>query len=153
MLSETIGFTGTRNGMTDQQKHVVNQILHRLQPEWCVHGDCIGADTDFHQICVLLRENSPEQFKIRIRPCDITSMRAGNNDYDDEMPVKKPLVRNRDIVTDADLQIGTPSSCKEILRSGTWATLRQARKTGKPLVIVWPDGAVHWENFEKWRKL
>jgi hypothetical protein len=31
-------------------------------------------------------------------------------------------------------------------RSGTWATVRYARKTGKPVVIFWPDGTVTEEK-------
>lgn len=52
MLS--IGFTGTRHGMTPAQWHAVR----RLVEDWSSgsafdahHGDCIGADAEFHAIC------------------------------------------------------------------------------------------------------
>jgi hypothetical protein len=151
MLFRTIGFTGTRNGMTSEQRTVVEKILRRLEPEWVVHGDCIGADGNFHDIAIRLRSYSDDKYRIRLRPCDL-SARAWCEGGDDVTPVKKPLVRNGDIVADADLQIGTPSTHKEVMRSGTWATIRRARKSGTPLVIVWPDGTVSWENFENVRK-
>jgi len=151
MLFRTIGFTGTRDGMTLYQREVVEKILRRLEPDWVVHGDCIGADGNFHDICVSLRYLAVDKPKIRLRPCD-HSARAWCEGSNEIMPVKKPLDRNEDIVADADLQIGTPSTHKEVMRSGTWATIRRARKSGTPLVIVWPDGTVSWENFKNSRK-
>ena len=42
-----LGFTGTRNGMTAQQKNTVTEIVKMKNPIFVVHGDCEGADTDF----------------------------------------------------------------------------------------------------------
>lgn len=36
--------------------------------------------------------------------------------------------RNDVLVRDADILIAYPSSCQEVIRSGTWATVRRARK-------------------------
>jgi predicted Rossmann fold nucleotide-binding protein DprA/Smf involved in DNA uptake len=36
--------------------------------------------------------------------------------------------------------IATPHSYVEIGRSGTWATVRYARKAGKPIYLILPDG-------------
>jgi len=30
--------------------------------------------------------------------------------------------------------------------SGTWATIRYARKVGKPVTIIYPDGEIQEEN-------
>ena len=152
MLFRTIGFTGTRNGMTSEQRVVVEKILRRLKPEWVVHGDCIGADADFHDICIHLRPFFEDRFKIRVRPCDIESQRAFCAEFDEMCDVKQPLDRNRDIVDDALLLIGTPGTKQEELRSGTWATIRNTRKMGKLLIVIWPDGTVDWENFKNVRK-
>ncbi len=50
-----VGFTGTRKGMTEFQKTEVRRLLteymHGRDME-AHHGDCIGADTDFHNICI-----------------------------------------------------------------------------------------------------
>ena len=46
-----IGFTGTRNGMSEKQTERVREILSICREELrylCVmHGDCVGADADF----------------------------------------------------------------------------------------------------------
>lgn len=48
-----VGFTGTREGMSPEQKRVTREIISQLittSVHTAVHGDCIGADTDFHHI-------------------------------------------------------------------------------------------------------
>jgi hypothetical protein len=57
----------------------------------------------------------------------------------DEICSKKDyLDRNRDIVDNCDLLIATPKETTEVLRSGTWSTVRYAKKIGKPIVIIEP---------------
>lgn len=38
--------------------------------------------------------------------------------------------------------IATPSSKEEELRSGTWSTVRYARKLRRPVTLIYPDGSV-----------
>lgn len=45
-----IGFIGTSKGMTPYQKQRVSELLRELTPALVRHGDCVGADTEFHQI-------------------------------------------------------------------------------------------------------
>jgi hypothetical protein len=45
-----------------------------------------------------------------------------------------------DIVVESELLIATPKEVKEQLRSGTWATVRRARKVGIPIILITPDG-------------
>jgi hypothetical protein len=42
--------------------------------------------------------------------------------------------------------IAAPMSSAEILRSGTWATIRYARKAGKPVLIIWPNGELGFDG-------
>ena len=52
------------------------------------------------------------------------------------------------IVADADVMLACPPNYEEIKRgSGTWATIKFARKSGKPLAIVYPDGGFMVENW------
>jgi hypothetical protein len=51
------------------------------------------------------------------------------------------LTRNQHIVEAADLVIATPSGA-EVVRSGTWATVRYARKCEKQLIVIQPDGTL-----------
>ena len=53
------------------------------------------------------------------------------------MPEKSYLARNKDIVDQSETMIALPiDPNREILRSGTWAAVRYARKTGVPVLFV-----------------
>ena len=45
-----IGLTGTREGMTEQQKRSLIQLLAEYRPTEFHHGDCVGADAEAHTI-------------------------------------------------------------------------------------------------------
>lgn len=152
MASYIIGFTGTRNGMTDPQKAKVHEELQSILAyvkamphEYtfldarAMHGDCVGADADFHHIC------KREGMTILIRPCTYESMRARCNGIR-IAKAKDPMQRNKDIVADADILIATPPTHEEVRRSGTWATVRYMTKAQKPLIIIFPDGSVERRN-------
>lgn len=119
-----IGVTGTRRGMTAAQVSAAQDILRDLstEVEEMHHGDCIGADEQF---VAIVRSILPST-KVVCRPCEHPS--RAFTQADETMPTKKPLDRNRDIVNAADLMFGFPGAMKEELRSGTWATIRYARK-------------------------
>jgi hypothetical protein len=45
------GFTGTRNGMTPQQKEVITRLeVFTTKILEAYHGDCLGSDADFHHL-------------------------------------------------------------------------------------------------------
>jgi len=127
-----IGFTGTQEGMTQYQRNAVAEILALKKPEFGVHGDCIGADKDFHDLCVA------QGIKIEIHPPDKDIKRAFCN----ADVIKKPLpylLRNHNIVDAVDYMIATPKTSHEELRSGTWATIRYARKKNKRIIVLRPE--------------
>jgi len=126
-----VGFTGTQIGMSDHQKEQFVLKLYDLGVTEFHHGDCIGADEEAHDI---VREFFPD-VKIHIHPPKYENKRAfkvGDVMYaqDDYIP------RDRKIVDSTEFLIGAPKSNKEELRSGTWTTIRHARKTYKPLSIL-----------------
>lgn len=122
-------FTGTQRGMSDDQHRAVDRWLHRHKAEvsWYYHGGCIGADAQFHQ---LLHKHG-ELWKVTVEPSDIPAKMAtlvGSG-----FAILKPwppLKRNRHMVKVTDVLIATPFEQEEVLRSGTWATIRYARKAG-----------------------
>jgi len=137
------GMTGTRKGMTDGQRLV---FLHALSKhpklDHLVHGDCVGADADAHQVARLLDHT------VTVRPCTLTDQRAFC-EADHEHPARKPLGRNADIVNEVEVMFAFPSGYKELKRgSGTWAAIRYARKAGKLLYVIYPDGTVTVEGNE-----
>lgn len=134
-MTTTVGFTGTRNGMTPKQRESVKQLLITLNPKCAVHGDCIGADADFDAICESLGIARSS------RPCTLTNMRA-HTGAREIAPPKHPMVRNSEIVADSCHMIGCPNGFERIKKgSGTWATIGMAEKAGVPLTIVFPDGS------------
>lgn len=133
MLS--LGFTGTRDGMTDEQKDEVEKLLGQLVEADCQfhHGDCIGADYEAAQLAQCLG------YKIIGHPPSNPRSRAFF-ESDREVEPKGYLERNRDIVDIADALIATPKSIvEEIKGSGTWYTVRYARKK-IPVYLVLPTG-------------
>lgn len=117
----SIGFTGTRKGMTDAQKTAVMEYLEmffvRYGPEFR-HGVCEGSDLESAEIAVALGYQEAK-------------FPAGDD----------PLARDRVIVGEAMFMLATPSNFKNIMRgSGTWYTIRYAARMHVPGVIIWPDG-------------
>lgn len=128
-----IGFTGTQQGMTENQKEeLIRLLLSNDNSGEFHHGDCIGADEqaahEAHRIGYKICSHPP------INP---TKRAFFYYEYIRYEP-KDYLVRNCEIVDSCDLLIATPKEKEEQLRSGTWATIRYARKTGKPVEIIYP---------------
>jgi hypothetical protein len=138
-----LGFTGSRRGPTSAQAAAALRWLAD-----CItgivsihHGNCLGWDVAFS---CFVRDVCPPDgpFPREVAyPCDIPEQQDQNSWADEMRPVKPPLVRNRDIVDAADLLLACPDG-PERWRSGTWSMVRYARRIGKPVVIIWPDGRV-----------
>ena len=133
------GFTGTRSGLNEKQKEQIILLLKSNinQGYWIEvhHGDCVGADSDFHHIC----ENLSNQFdqnkiKIYIHPPSDSKLRAFCN-CDNILNPKTYLQRNKDIVNQTDILIGCPWNIQEQARSGTWSTIRYAKKSNKKVLL------------------
>jgi len=127
-----VGFTGTKDGTTTKQKEKIRDRLILIDPVEAHHGDYIGADTDFHNICLELG------IDIIIHPPINDSKRAFNKDYKLCHKPKKYLDRNRDIVDQSQIMFATPKTREEEIRSGTWFTIRYTKKKKKRLFIIYP---------------
>lgn len=135
-MTRRVGFTGTQKGMTQDQLWAVDQFLQNdLTFEWAHHGDCIGADADFHRLADL------NGLKTHGHPPLNRSKRAWCT-FDVMEEEKEYLLRNWDIVNSVDYMIACPKGFKEELRSGTWSTIRYFRGRDCPGSIVWPDGRI-----------
>ncbi len=135
-----IGFTGTQKGMTKPQAHELIEYLLELNAMNDLrefhHGDCIGADSHFHTIMVKFLKHEAYDL-IYIHPPENESKRAWC--YSKHILIPKPYIeRNHDIVDAVDILIAAPKERYEVLRSGTWATVRYARKVGKTVRIIDP---------------
>jgi hypothetical protein len=138
-----VGFTGTRAGMSDAQKGVIERFLRAWHVMAFVHGDCVGADDHADEIAVSIG------LARVLRPCTIASMRAhcekrGGHVLKVYAP-EPPLVRNEKIVLDSHILLATPHG-PESTRSGTWMTIRRARQAKRHIVIVFPSGQMRHEG-------
>jgi len=143
----TIGFTGTRMGMSREQQRVfrlsMQEYAQRYQIERFVHGGADGADEQADEIAVELgipitiRPGSDDRYLYWIEKNDgIVRAVYGT---------EKPLDRNQLIVEQVSEMFATPGHRHEILRSGTWSTIRYTRRCEKQLTIIYPDGSIEFD--------
>ena len=135
-----VGFTGTQKGMTPAQSNVIIGIMRRINLGQTIteihHGGCIGADSDFHNLCRSLKLCTPT-----VHPAsDVADRKRANLSYAIYRYAKPALERNHDIVDSVDIILAAPAEAEEIVRSGTWSTIRYARKIGKSYYIIEPSG-------------
>lgn len=135
-----VGFTGTQKGMTNLQERTTRRILSRLLVKWegkgrFHHGDCIGADAQAHQIAkdlgYIIVGHPPREYSKRAF-CE----------FDESEEPGEYLFRNTRIVVTSEILIAAPREYTERQRSGTWSTVRRARKRQKPIFLVFPDGSI-----------
>jgi hypothetical protein len=141
-----LGFTGTRKGLTPQQRAALPSVLAAL-PERVLHGGAEGADTEFHNI---LRKID-STVAIEVYPASLARQRTWVTLRAPEIQTfilhwELPLERNRLIAARCDHLLACPAEPTEQLRSGTWTTVRYARAAGKPITILNPDGSVTEER-------
>lgn len=135
---KVIGFTGTQHGMSDSQRERLKWLLATeltddpMRDVHLHHGDCIGADADADSIAWNLG------CRIVIHPPTDAKKRAFCDSGRTIILKEKPyLERNHDIVDETEYLIAAPRDpYREEMRSGTWATIRYARKMDKKVVIL-----------------
>ena len=145
-----IGFTGTRHGMTRVQLRAVEQLVADLTrgepPCWAHHGDCVGADAEFHGVVAAI---DGARIVVHPGPAYDIARQAGCAGHERREPLPH-MRRNANIVRESTVMIAAPYQETERRSGGTWATIRMARMAGKPLAIVYPSGVV---ATEWWRDL
>ncbi len=142
-----VGMTGTRDGITDDQRMVAYDFLLMNQRrvvqdlgKGCDlhHGDCIGADAQVTVMCQHLG------YGLSCHPPKNKRMRAYIEA--DRMYLEKGyLTRNRDIVNDSEILFGFPRTMHPD-KGGTWYAINYATKVDKPVVIIYPDGSIELRN-------
>jgi hypothetical protein len=140
-----VGFTGAQTGMSEKQRDRVREVLTRLRKmsenNSFRYGACVGADSQamlealhLGYTIVAFPANNVAVSKHGIIPITATVMKA-----------TPALLRNHTIVDGCDVLIAAPDGPHERLRSGTWATVRYARRRKAPIVFCWPDGRARKE--------
>ncbi len=142
-MSFIVGFTGTRQGLTDPQRHELKLLyqisdgINQTAIEEFHHGDCEGADAQAHDIF------DDGSIRVIIHPCTIRGKRAFKKPTSGYVILEfPPLERNQHIVDACDVLICCPKENTMINRSGTWSTYRCAFKASKEIWLILPDGKV-----------
>lgn len=143
-----VGFTGTQVGPKDAQLLAFRKLLGMLKPiSGLHHGDCIGWDAAAHDVFDIKGKF------IGIHP-PINPIKRANcvckNANQMVFERKDYLDRNRDIVDATDILIACPQEEEgEVMRSGTWSTVRYARKNRLPIIVVRPSGRYQHKFIDK----
>ncbi len=149
-----IGFTGTRNSLTIEQSASLEKLLTPLKYDGgrpiFHHGACKGADSYAATVAYGLN------YDVIAHPGK--SAHGGDNEWlcpialehsTEVRETKNHFARNRDIVNETDLLVACPNHLGAITKDtkgGTAYTIQYARKLGKPVFIVRPDGMVEQES-------
>jgi hypothetical protein len=143
MTATAIGFTGTQHGLTLAQEASIRNVLtfstFSREARVFHHGDCVGADDTAAGIVESLG------YRIECHPPVNPLKRAFTKSYDVTRPELPYLKRNDAIVAAATRLVAAPRAPEDHpnqRRSGTWYTVRRARKKGIEVIICWPDGTV-----------
>jgi hypothetical protein len=123
----SMGFTGTQHGMTEIQRSSFIHVITELKPSDFHHGDCTGSDAEAHDLVRMYLKDC----SIHIWPPIDPKARAFKKP--DHMELALPyLTRDKAIAYAGDVLVATPREDYEILRSGTWATVRYFKKMHNP---------------------
>lgn len=136
-----IGVTGSRTIETERQRrHVIDVIDHYVTPrDWLIHGACVGVD----ELCakcawdndaaVIMAVVPPNRSLVSEKAVSLSGLvediAPGPNGY------KR---RNQTIVDESDRILafpGYPEDHPKSRRSGTWQTIRMARRAGIPVRV------------------
>lgn len=133
-----IGVTGTRSGMTLEQRKQVEAIFANcpLGSLAVHHGDCVGVDVEFAGIAKLYGCHTI------CHPPTENKLRAWHTS-DEVLPPKSYFARNRDIVDACSMLIVVPYQTEWSSNGGTWYTHDYAKKKGVPIKIIWKVGREH----------
>lgn len=126
-----IAITATSKALlTEYQLDAARELI---QPGDIVHlGDCVNGDAQIHQLCLSIGG---------VRTIGHPPINGKNRAfcvYDEEWEPEAYLDRDHAMVDACDVLLAFPRSPREELRSGTWATVRYARKSGCHTTVIPP---------------
>jgi len=121
----------------------INSLIHlliNLKGDKFHHGDCEGGDVEGAACAIDLG------YYIVCHP-PISPRHRGWFKQNDETRVQyEYVVRDHHIVDESQVLIAAPHTSYEIVRSGTWTTMRYARSLKRKIYVIKPDGTIETEN-------
>lgn len=137
-----LAFTGSKDRLTTSQKAALEDeiIDHREAGYlWMHNGDCVMSDEYAARMWV--KYNG----KVMLHPPIADKYRAFFEKATIVCEPREYLVRDHHMVDCSKRLIATPQTFDEQVRSGTWTTVRYARKLRLGITIVLPDGSIRRE--------
>lgn len=133
-----LGVTGSRSGITSRQSKWLNEFFDDNDISRLLHGDCEGADEAADTIAM------KHGVKRWAMPGTDALGRSPYRAYCAAEYIAEPRlyqVRNQYIVDNCELLVALPKSVERV-RSGTWATIRYARRVHRQHFIIYPNGVI-----------
>lgn len=131
-----VGVTGSQGGLTIEQQAKAGVKLAwfwSLGATELHHGDCVGVDQQVAEMAMVIG------YRLICHPPYNSAKRAFVPSAF-EWPRAGYLERDKEIVDNVDVLLGFPGTEVEIVRSGTWFTVRYARSIGRSRYIYGPSG-------------
>ena len=146
MSIKTLGVSGTRHGMSEQQRSSLHLVLNKLLTEfkdlkYLRHGQCVGVDVEVANILY-----ADFKFHIISHP-PVKTTAIGSCFNNQTLPPKSYFARNRDIVNCSDIMLVIPYTQEKLNYGGTWYTYDYAIKNKKPTILISPCGSITYLNF------
>lgn len=134
-----IGFTGSRTGLRGPQRRtlviMLGDLFHVEGARTLHHGDCVGADG--------IANEEARQLGYRTVAHPPTNPRLRAFAPVDDVRGPLPYTDRDRVIVDATLAlIGCPATEHEVVRSGSWYTIRYARQRGRRLIVIGPNGRI-----------
>lgn len=135
-----LSFSGTEDGIqSEPQERNFKRIVSRIEPVEFHHGCCIGWDEEAHNIIV---EMYGDKVLIVGHP-PLNTIKMAKKLTAPRMIMRKPkeyLVRDKQMAIEGDILVACPKQLEEVIRSGTWATVRYAKALKKIVYVIFPTG-------------
>jgi len=131
-MGKKVGFTGTHKGASSVQLFEAEQKLKALKEQGYDefhHGLCIGADVQVATIAKKLGYRVVAHPGLASDPKNL--LFRGECENDETREAKPFIKRDHDIVDETEVMLATPKGHAEEARSGTWTTVRYAKKQGR----------------------
>ena len=126
-----VGISGQRQGLNGRQREALASLLVSSPVVEFHHGDCLGADAQGHELALQCR------YTVVSHPPSDPKHRAFCVGWTAQWEEKDYRSRNTDIVRCVDVLWAFPEGPEDAFpRSGTWMTVRIARRLGVPVVVI-----------------
>jgi len=143
-----LGVTGTLHGTTKIQYDNM-RLFFLINGKYITelhHGSSIGVDIEAHNLTTPVKSIDRVIYPSTVGSTRVDIPTIDLRTEDVTHPEKDSLERNKDIVDNSEWLLAFPRDMNEVEKSGTWSTVRYARKLDKLISIYWPDGTVTREE-------